>query len=353
MVLEVRTDDPHVTRLVEDGPASPADGEVVARVRHFGLSANNITYGLLGDMVGYWRVFPAADPGWGRLPMWGVAEVVASTHPEVAEGELLFGYVPMGSHLVLAPGRVRDRGLTDATPHRGTLAPAYNAYRRLAHDPLYDRDHPGELPLFLPLFALSFLLDAFLADHADFGARTVVVSSASSKSSLGTARLLARRGVDVVGLTSARNAAFVTGLGVYSTTLTYDRVSELPLAPTAFLDVAGAPAVRHAVHHHLADRLVHSALVGATHGAIGGVEPLPGPAPTWFFTPDHMRERIGTWGPAEFDRRFGAALADFATWTRTWLTFTTSTGPDEVRATYLSVLDGTGDPATGHILTMS
>jgi hypothetical protein len=25
---------------------------------------------------------------------------------------------------------------------------------------------------------------------------------------------------------------------------------------------------------------------------------------------------------------------------------------DEVRATYLSVLDGTADPATGHLLTM-
>jgi len=343
--LEVRKDDLHTTRFVEDDP-TPADGEVVARVRHFGLSANNITYGLLGDMVGYWQVFPAADPAWGRLPMWGVAEVVASAHPEVTEGESLFGYVPMSTHVVLTPGRVNDRGLTDASAHRRALAPVYNAYRRLHADPLYDEDHPGELPLFLPLFALSFLLDAYLADHP------VIVSSASSKASLGLARLLARRGVEVVGLTSPRNVAFVAGLDVYATTLTYDRVADLSVTEAVFVDVAGNAAVRRAVHERLGDRLVRSVLVGATHGRVEAGAPLPGPEPTWFSTADHMRERTGEWGAAEFDRRFGAALHDFAAWTRTWLTISVSTGAEEVRASYLSVLDGTTDPATGHILTL-
>jgi hypothetical protein len=153
-VLEVRTDDLRTTRFTDHTPV-PADGEIVARVRHFGLSANNITYGLLGEMVGYWRVFPA-EPGWGRLPMWGVAEVVASAHPDIAEGGLLFGYVPMATHVTLTPGKVRDGGFTDVSAHRQALAPAYNNYRRLDADPLYDPEHPGELPLFLPLFALSF-----------------------------------------------------------------------------------------------------------------------------------------------------------------------------------------------------
>ena len=344
-VLEVRTDDLRTTRFTDESP-EPADGEIVARVRHFGLSANNITYGLLGDVVGYWRVFPA-EPGWGRLPMWGVAEVVASAHPEIAEGGLLFGYVPMATHVVLTPGKVHDRGFTDVSAHRQALAPAYNNYRRLDADPLYDPDHPGELPLFLPLFALSFLLDAHLADQA----RTVIISSASSKTSLGLARLLARRGVDVVGLTSARNAAFVDGLDV-CTTVTYDRVADLPANDAVFVDVAGSPDVRRAVHEHLGDRLTGSVLVGATHGSVQSGPALPGPEPTWFFTPDHMRDRIREWGPAEFDRRFGTALHDFAAWTRTWLTITTSTGEEQVRATYLSVLDGAADPATGHLLTL-
>jgi hypothetical protein len=259
--LEVRKDDPRTTRLTDDDP-NPAEGEVVARVRHFGLSANNITYGLLGDALGYWRVFPA-EPGWGRLPMWGVAEVVASAHPEIAEGGLVFGYVPMASHVVLTPGKVHDRGFTDVSAHRQALAPAYNNYRRLDADPLYDLDHPGELPLLLPLFALSFLLDRFLADHP------VILSSASSKTSLGLARLLTGRGVDVVALTSQRHAAFVSGLGVYANTLTYDQVTDLPTTEAVFVDVAGNATVRTAVHEHLRDRLVRSVLVGATHGSVG------------------------------------------------------------------------------------
>jgi NADPH:quinone reductase-like Zn-dependent oxidoreductase len=345
-VLEVRTDDLRTTRFTEHAPTVPADGEIVARVRHFGLSANNITYGLLGEMVGYWRVFPA-EPGWGRLPMWGVAEVVASAHPEITEGELLFGYVPMATHVMLTPGKVRDGGFADVSAHRQALAPAYNNYRRLDADPLYDPDHPGDLPLFLPLFALSFLLDAYLTDQA----RTVVLSSASSKTSLGLARLLAARGVEVVGLTSPRNAPFVTDLGI-GTTLTYDQITDLPATETVFVDVAGNAAVRAAVHEHLRDRLVRSVLVGATHGSVQPGPELPGPEPTWFFTPDHMRDRIREWGPAEFDRRFGAALREFAAWTRSWLTITTATGQEQVRATYLSVLDGSADPAIGHLLTV-
>jgi hypothetical protein len=119
-----------------------------------------------------------------------------------------------------------------------------------------------------------------------------------------------------------------------------------------FVDVAGNTTVRAAVHEHLRDRLVRSVLVGATHGSVQSGPELPGPEPTWFFTPDHMRDRIREWGPAEFDRRFGAALREFAVWTRSWLTITTATGQDQVRATYLSVLDGSADPATGHLLTL-
>lgn len=353
-VLEVRTADLRTTRLLSEPPPTPTAGEVLLRVRRFALSANNITYGTLGEQVGYWQVFPAAGQGWGRLPMWGYAQVVASAHPDVAEGRELFGYVPMGSHLLIAPTRVNDRGLTDGAAHRASLAPAYNAYRWLDADPLHDPEHADELALFLPVFVLSFLFDAFLADHADFGARTVIVSSASSKASLGVARLLAGRGIEVTGLTSARNAAFVDTVGTYARTLTYDRVADLPRTPSVFVDVAGDAAVRRAVHEHLGDRLTHSAIVGATHrSAPPDTGVMPGPEPAWFFAPDHLRRRVRDWGAGEFDRRFGVALRAFAEWTRTWLTITRSTGPAAVRSTYLDVADGAASPTTGHVLAMA
>lgn len=75
--------------------------------------------------------------------------------------------------------------------------------------------------LLRPLLYTAFLLDDFVADNGRFGASTVVLSSASSKTAAGTAFFLAERGdVEVVGLTSAGNVSFVERLGVYGRVVT-------------------------------------------------------------------------------------------------------------------------------------
>jgi hypothetical protein len=58
--------------------------------------------------------------------------------------------------------------------------------------------------------------------------------------------MLARRRTDraIVGLTSARNAAFVRGLGLYSQVTTYDEIATLPDVPTVCVDVAGDARVQ-------------------------------------------------------------------------------------------------------------
>ena len=58
--LRVRRDDLASCELVEDESLGGElrDGEVRLRVERFGLSTNNITYAVLGDRLGYWRVFP-------------------------------------------------------------------------------------------------------------------------------------------------------------------------------------------------------------------------------------------------------------------------------------------------------
>ncbi len=38
--------------------------------------------------------------------MWGHAVVEASNHAEFAEGERVYGYLPMGTHLDVLPGKV-------------------------------------------------------------------------------------------------------------------------------------------------------------------------------------------------------------------------------------------------------
>jgi hypothetical protein len=43
-----------VTRSLE----APGAGQVLVRIEHFALTANNITYGVAGDSIGYWNFFP-------------------------------------------------------------------------------------------------------------------------------------------------------------------------------------------------------------------------------------------------------------------------------------------------------
>ena len=76
----VRRNDFTQTRWVEAqrrAGSALEPGEVLLRVDRFGLTANNITYGVVGDLMGYWNFFPAPE-GWGRIPVWGFADVVAS-----------------------------------------------------------------------------------------------------------------------------------------------------------------------------------------------------------------------------------------------------------------------------------
>ena len=74
----VKKDDLRTCRIEEsDEVPSIEPGEALLRVDTFGLTANNVTYAVMGEAMNYWNFFPAAD-GWGRVPMWGFAEVERS-----------------------------------------------------------------------------------------------------------------------------------------------------------------------------------------------------------------------------------------------------------------------------------
>ncbi len=336
----------------QEGPAPDAvalaDGEVLLEVERFSLTANNITYGAMGDAFGYWRFFPAPE-GWGRIPVWGYARVVRSTVQDVAVGTRVFGYLPMSSHFK-AQLRRTSHGLVDAAAHRAELPPTYNMYSEvLAEDGLEDYR-----ALLRPLFMTSFMIDDWLARQGDFGAGSVLLSSASSKTALGLAWLLARRGVKVAGLTSQANQEFLQGLGIFDQVAAYGDIPTLETPrPVAYIDFAGNPAVVMAVHNRFGDDLVHSAIVGATHwkaGSGGGGGDLPGPKPVLFFAPDHIRARIKDGGPEALDRDFTAAMGEFVK-TNTWLKLEHHTGPDALAAVYAQVLEGRASPDVGHIIT--
>lgn len=328
-------------------------GQVLVRIDLFAFTANNVTYGTVGEMIGYWRFFPARE-GWGRIPVWGFGDVVASRNDAVPAGERLYGYFPMSTHVILDAGRVGPGGFTDVAPHRAELPPIYNQYTRSGADPQHSRAREPGVALFRPLFGTAFLLDDFLAEHDGFGARQLVLSSASSKTALGLAFLrYARGGGDVVGLTSARNAAFVRGTGYYDRVVDYGAVAGLPDVPSVFVDFAGDGTVLAAVHRRLGDRLRFSSRVGLTHWEETSTPAdLPGPEPVFFFAPDQLQKRMQEWGPAEFQRRLGEATVRFVDSTR-WLRMVEGRGPAAVERVYRAMVDGAIDPAEGHILTLS
>lgn len=355
MDFEILRTDLHQTRFGSADKPSAADGQAVLRVESFGLTSNNITYAVFGEAMRYWDFFPASDPHWGKLNVWGYAHVEDSRHPDLSAGMRVYGYLPCASHLLIVPDRINEKGFVDAAPHRLPLPSAYQGYRDVTTDPIYSGDREAEHILFFPLFFTSFLIDDFVADEGFFGADTVVISSASSKTAIIAAYLLAKRdGARVVGLTSAGNRAFVEGLDVYDSVHLYDNISELTGDRAVYIDISGDGAVRADVHARYGDHLAHSSAVGMTHWTqmAQGSGDLAGPKPVFFFAPDRIKKRGADWGTAKLDQIVAESWTPFAQWASNWLRVERISTEDEVQRAYLELLDGKVDPTAGTIVDL-
>jgi Protein of unknown function (DUF2855) len=359
MEFLVRRDDLHQCRIEEGDPPSIEAGQALLAVDSFGMTANNVTYAVMGDAMSYWNFFPAPD-GWGKVPVWGFAEVADGGDTGLEDGSRIYGYLPPASHLVVEPDRVDERGFNDGAPHRRGLPSAYQGYRLVTTDPAYDANREDEQILFWPLFYTSWLIDDEISDQDFYGGRTIVVSSASSKTALIAAYLLAQRSgadgadFDLIGLTSSGNADFVKGLGVYDATVTYDEISGLPGGKTVYVDMSGDGAVRAAVHQRYGDDLAYDMVVGATHHdkVAAGAGDLPGPTPQMFFAPTRVTKRGEDWGSAELDKRVTASWKPFVEWATGWLKVEHGHGPEAIHDAYLEVIDGKVPADTGHVISL-
>jgi hypothetical protein len=341
-----------------DGDALAPD-EVLLAVDRFAFTANNITYAALGDMLRYWEFFPAAE-GKGIVPVWGFADVIATASESVEVGERLYGYYPMSSHLIVKPEHVTTHGFVDGAAHRQPLPIIYNQYIRCAQDPLYSAQTEALQMLLRPLFTTSFLLDDFFADNQFFGAKTLVLTSASSKTALGMAFLLEHNrsaseyGYEIVGLTSPGNIAFVQALGCYDRVLGYDQLTQLDAAsPAAVVDFAGNAELLTSLHTHFNDQLQYSCRVGASHwDQVGATAELPGPEPQMFFAPTQAQKRVEEWGGPEFQQRLASVWFVFLSFVEGWMEVEVERGPDAVARVYGEILSGQFSPKAGYILSM-
>ena len=353
--LEVRKHALADTRLSERDLPTLGNGEVLARVDRFALTANNITYGVVGEKIGYWRFFPAAD-GWGVIPVWGFADVVESRHPDVPVGERLYGYFPMGTHLVLRPVAIKPERLVDGAPHRSALPQVYNSYARVSAEPQHDPALDDERMLLFPLYATSFCLYDFLSDNRWFGAQQVVIVSASSKTALGLALALAddETSPPAVALTSRKNLAWVSGLGLYSGAYDYDDLDAIDAAtPTVIVDMSGNGTVLSALHARLGDTMRHCANVGITHydeTAMGAG--FIAERSAMFFAPAHIQKRTAEWGPGVFQLKAFEFWRQAAVRSRAWLRMERLAGLDGLQTAYRQVLGGAISPDRGVIVDL-
>ena len=352
--FQVDRDDFRNCRVVPGAlPDQLDEGQVLFEVDRFALTSNNISYAAAGDMLNYWGFFLAPDR-WGRIPVMGFGDVIASENAEVEVGARCFGFFPMSRHLVI-DANASPSGMSDGVANRAEHAPVYRTYNYTGEDALYRQEREDQIMLLRGLFMTSYLVDDLMDEEDFYGAESSIVTSASSKTSIALAHLLHRRGRGpVIGLTSEKNKAFVESLGCYDQVTLYDDVSSLSTErPAVMVDMAGNGEVVTAVHERFQDRLKYSCTVGATHWeSKPRSTKLPGPVPEFFFAPARIVKRTKDWGGSGLQERLRGSWNEFADFSDSWMNVQRHRGPEDLERVYLDVLGGRIDPSVGHVISL-
>lgn len=346
------------SRILEsDARPEIADGEILTRIEHFAFTANNITYAVAGDILGYWQFFAPEGKDaqdWGLIPVWGFAEVVASNAPGIDPGERLFGYFPPAQWLKMQPGNIGVQRLVDASPHRAELPPVYNSYTRVHNESGYDPTNDALRMLLWPLYITAFFIRDQLEENDWYGAEQIVILSASSKTSIGLAYALSQADSPAtIGLTSARNQQFIGELGVYDQVYSYDALDNIdPDKPSVIVDMSGDTDLNARLQTHLGDNLKYTIRVGLTHWANADSDSPNGARSEFFFAPARIQKRMQDWGPDGFAQKTGEFMAAAMHHAAGWLTIESLDGLHGLAAIYDDVCSGTVAPNRGLVVKM-
>lgn len=323
---------------------SPSGNQALLKVERFAMTANNITYAMIGEAYRYWEVFPAPE-GWGRVPCWGIAEVAESDIEGLSIGDRFFGYLPMATELVIQPEQVTDTGFVDASSHRAHMAPLYNQYLRVSEQNGFISGFEDHHILYAGLFNTGFLLYHTFTEQQFKGADALGLISASSKTALGLAAEMKRNScpTPIIGFTSAKNKAFVESLNLYDQVFSYDEIANCDATQKlAVADFSGNPDLVKSLRQHYADNLVWNMGVGLTHWEQPqAFDELPtDPTMEQFFAPDVIVDLQNRWGIAAYNQQLGQAWQAFASQVDQWIEITHLENSEGLTKAYELLLDG-------------
>lgn len=358
-LLVNRTDFSDVTLAkYEDGAL--ADGHIRVDIGPFALTANNITYMVTGDMIGYWKYFdPKAygleTDGTGRMPVWGYGVVTESKCDGPSVGDRIYGFFPIAKSMDMKPVKMNPMGFQDGTDHRVDLHSVYNSYTITKNDPSFAPALDDIQPILRPLFTTSFLIDDLFGEENFFGAEQILLISASSKTALGTAFCLQQRGgVQVGGLTSSGNVDFVKNSGFYDHVTPYGDISGMDgSVKTAIIDMAGNGDITGKLYDVFGENIVYNCMVGKSHWQ-GGSPPkiTKGAPPAMFFAPDRAKQRFADWGPEGFASNLAARWLPFCEGAKDWLEIYHGEGLEAFLPVYKDFLNGAANPARGYLMSL-
>ena len=340
------------------------EGEIIAEIESFAFTSNNVTYGVAGDMMGYWQFFPTTeDPGniWGCIPMWGFSKIKYSNNKEINAGERLFGYFPASNILTLQPINISKKTFTDGQKHREKLPPVYNNYIRLDNEDNYNKDNDKIRALLFPLHITSFCLCDYLQNEDYLGAQQVIIVSASSKTAIGFAQGLKieKNKPQIIGLTSERNLDFVKELNSYDHVFSYGQLNKVNMnASTIIVDMAGNREILGTLHNSLGNNLIKCLTVGMTHwdnettadDVMGQL--MNRDRTEFFFAPDHIQKRIIDWGIDGYNQKTSSFMKNRAQQSEKWMIIREISGLENFLNTYDKIIKGDINPNEGIIVNI-
>ncbi|BFM08510.1 DUF2855 family protein [Halioxenophilus aromaticivorans] len=329
-----------------------APGSMLVRLERFGFSSNNLASALAPGLASVWpQAFPAGTDRL-RLPVWGVAQVVAANQAVFEPGACFFGCFPMTRFALIDPsmepleryGIGADQLLNPTGGHlpvpADTQSGCYNAV---------------DLQIMLrPLLMAAFMVMEELKESQFWHAQQIVVTCASSKTAMGLGYFLQQHFAErsdgpspqVIGLTAQSNVNFVRKHGHFDKVLSYEQFRAMDEADTVLVDFSGNFSVQRMLVYYLKQHLIHAYALGAAHWDEVASGELAMSCEYFsaldFYYQRHARSKDLNY---RFQQLWPNACGAFIKWLKPQLV----EGPDRVRWVYEQVLAGKSKPDVAYL----